>query len=192
MEAFSRGIGDSEHTNSSNRFPMFLRGNYNQSFFKCLSASDSFFKTSQISFVNLYSSRQSISPRPDHGSSHLMKPSPRRFITSKTKDAFEPESTCPILLGYNPPYGSKPNSQRFSCALKDGSGNYRCLVSANRTLIQHFSNWPSFCFATTTATKAIRPAQVKQIFTACLFRGEACFKFSKSAGIVFHTPAYYM
>ena len=103
MKAFSGGVRDSVHTNSSNRFPFLFRGHYNQGFFEGLSPSNAFFNASQVSFVNLDSSGQSISPRPDHSSSDFMKPSPRRFIATKPEDTLEPESTCPILLGNNPP-----------------------------------------------------------------------------------------
>jgi len=191
-ETFSRSIRDSKHTNSSNCFPIFLCGNCNQSFFECLTASNPLFKASQISLVNLNSSRQSVSARSNHGSPDLMEPSPRRFVTSEAKDTLEPKSTCSVFLGYNPPDSSKPNSQRFSCSLKNGSSNNRCLVSANGTLIKNFSNRPGFSSTATGATKSIRPTQAKKIFTAPFFGGEACLKLNKCTGIVFHTPAYYM
>ena len=192
MEAFCRGIWDSKHTNPSDPVSIFLRSNHNQIFFKSLSASNIFFKATPISFVNLNSSIQSIPSRSDHSSSNFVKPSPGRFITTKSEDPFKAESTCSILLGNNPPYGSEPNNQRFSSALKDGSRNYRCLVSTNGTLVQRFSNWPGFGPAATRTTKSIRPAQPKKIFTAGLFSGKACLNFGQGAGIVFHTPTYYM
>ena len=192
MKAFSGGVRDSVHTNSSDRFPSLFRGHYNQGLFEGLSSSNSFFKTSQVSFINLDSSRQPIPARPDHSSSDFMKPSPRRFVATKAEDTLEPETTCPILLGNNPPYGSKPDDQRLSSSLKDGSGNYGCLVSAIRTLKERISNWPSFCSAATRAPKSIRPTQTKQVRTARLLGEEAGLKFSKGAGIVFHAPIYYI
>ena len=191
-EAFSRGVRDSKHTNPSNCFPFFLSGNCNQGIFKRLAASNSLFKASQVSFVNLNCPQQSISTRSNHGSPDLMEPSPRRFVTSEAEDTFEPKSTCPIFLGYHPPNSSKPNNQRFPCSLKNGSNNHRCLISANGTLVKNFSNRPGFPSTATCATKSIRPAQTKKIFAARLFGGKTCLKLSKCAGIVFHIPIYYM
>ena len=192
VETFFGSIRNSKHANPSYCFPVFLRGNHNQRFFKCLSASYTFFKTTQISFINLYSSRQEISTRPDHGSSDLMEPSPCGFITSKAQNALKSECTCPVFLGNDPPNGPKPNGQRFAGTFKDGSGNYRCLVSTIGTLVQRFSNWPRFFSTATRTVESIWPAQTKQILKACIFIREASLKFIECARIVFHIPTYYM
>lgn len=192
VNAFSRGVGDPKHTNSANPSPIFFCRNDNQSFFKCLSASDSFFKTTQVSLVDFYSPRQTLPARPHHSPSDFMQPRPCRFVASYTKDSLKSQSTSTILLSNHPPDGPKPHYQRFPCTFKNCSSSYGCLISATDAFIKRFSYWPTFGLITTRATKSVWPTQLKKIVPASFLRGKACLKFGNCSGIVFHTPRHYI
>lgn len=118
-ETYRGGVRNSEHANSSDGFPFIFRSNGNQSFFEGLSASNTFFKTSQICFINLDATSQSVAAGPNHGPSDFMKPCPCCLITAKPKDPFESKSTCTVFLGDAPPYSSEPDDQGFSSTLEN-------------------------------------------------------------------------
>ena len=138
--------------------PSFFSSNDNQGFLKGLSAPNALFKSSQICLIDLDSTKQTISARSNHGPSDFMKPRPCCLITTKTKDALEPESTCTVFLGDDPPYSSEPNHQGFSCSFEDGSSYDRCLIPTGRTLKKQLSNGPSLCSVTTRTPEAVRPS----------------------------------
>ena len=187
-EDYRRSVRNSEHTNPANGFPIFFGSNGNQSFLKRLPPSNTFFKSSQIGFIDLDTTSQSIPAGSNHGSPDFMKPSPCRFITAKAKNTLQTKGTRTVFLRNDPPDCSEPDHQRFSCAFENGSSYNRHLTITGRALVEHLPNRPRFFSSTDRAPETFWPPQLKQIFSAFLFRGKSLFKLSKCTGIIFHAP----
>ena len=183
-----RGVRNPEHANPSNGFFIFFGSNGNQCFLKSLSPSNTFFKPSQIGFINLNMAGQSIPAGSNHCSPEFMKPSPCRFITAKTKNTLQTKGACTVFLGNDPPDCPEPDHQRLSCTFENGSSYDRHLTITGCTLIERPPNRPRFSSSTDRAPETFWPAQLKQILSAFLFRGKSLFKFSKCTGIIFHAP----
>jgi len=183
-----RGIRNPKHPNPSNGFSIFFGSNDNQCFLKGLSTSNAFFKSSQIGFIDLNTASQSFPARSNHGSPDFMKPSPCSFITAKPKNTLQTKGACAIFLGNDPPDCPEPDYQWLPCTFKYGTRYDRHLTTTGRTLKEHTPNGPRSFSSTDRAPEIFRPAQLKQIFSAFLFRGKSLFKLSKCTGVIFHAP----
>lgn len=117
VQAFRRGIRNSFHAYSPNTIAIFLSGNSNQSFFKCLTAMNPFFQATDKRFVYFHTPRQQIAAWSNHSAAQFVQPCPSGFIASQSQNSFQPQSACAVLLRHNPPYSPKPNTVQLIYSL---------------------------------------------------------------------------
>ena len=150
-----RGVRNLEHANSSNGFPILFRSNGNQCFFKGLSLSNAFLKSSQSRFIELNTGSQSIQSESNHGSRDFMKPSTCPFILSKPKNMFETKGACAVFMGKNPPNCCETDKPRLLCIFKNVFSYYRNLTVTRCTPIKHSSKKIKFNFFRMSYTRIL-------------------------------------
>gem|GEM_PF-2146034 len=187
-KTYRTGVRIPHHANPSNRILIFFGSNADQCFLKGLSASNTFFKPSQVGFIDFNTASKSITVMSNHGSPDFAKPSPCRFITAKPKNMLQTKGAGAVFLGNDPPDCHELNYQRLSCTFENGTSYYRHLTITGGTLIEHSPNGPRFFSSTDRAPETFWPAQLKQISSAFLFRRKSLFKLSKCTGVIFHAP----
>ena len=140
-----------------------------------------------VRLINLHRSQQLFAPGTHHCTPEPVKPLPGSVVAAKPKNSLQTECVCPIFLIGNMPHSLKPQPQRLSSLMEDGSGSYRDLVSTLLAKGRSPGHLPPAGSATFGALKTIRPSKGSQVSDACFFRGEAVPEFRQSARIVFHT-----
>ena len=192
FQTLRRCIHHSPETDSSNPVAIFLSRNNHQGFTLCSTTPFARLFPSNISFVNLYSSRKTVTPWSHHGMTEFVQPQPCRSVAAKAQDTLQPQGAYSLFLIRDIPNGSKPQLQRFSRILEYGSCCYRSLKMAFFAFIKSFSNLPSFMIATARATKSIRPTKAIKKVSARLFTAKPLLKFHQILWIIFHTRQYYI
>jgi len=183
-QAVGRCIWYGAHSDSTNSFPVFLSGNYNQCLTFRLTASDAFFWAAKIGFVNLNSSNKTVAPRSNHCASQFVKPSPCSLVATQTQDTLEPERISAGFLTRYKPHSLKPSTQWLPRSLKDCTGGSRCLPLASCASQKASGGCPSFISTTTRAAKAIGPPKALQIVNARFFGRKPTVKFLKRPRII--------
>jgi hypothetical protein len=192
FQTLRRRVYYSPETDSSNPVAIFLSRNNHQGFTCCSATPFARPFPSNISFVHLYDSRKTVTPRSHHGMTKFVQPHPSCSVTAKAQDTLQPQSAYSLFLIRDVPNGSKPQLQRFSRILEYGSCCYRSLKMAFFAFVESLSNLPRSIIATTRATKSIRPTKVIKIVSAGLFGAKSFLKFHQSLRIIFHTRQYYI
>ena len=185
-------IVDFPKTDSSDPLPVLL-GHYKYKCFPCSSPTtvDRLF-TTDISFINFYSTTDSVSTWAHHCHTQFVQHSPCSPITTKPQRSLKPKSAYPVLLISDVPNRSKPRLQRLLCILKNCSCRYRGLVSAFSTFVQPSISFPSFLTTTSRTNKSFRPSQPEKIFFTSSLRAKSLLEFHKGSRVSFHTRAYYI
>ncbi len=169
-QTLGRGIGHTHKPDPANPFTIFLSSNHNQTFSQSAAPSFARLFSTYIGFINFDQTRKAISSGSDHSAPQFMEPSPCRAITAKTKQSLQTQSASTCLLIGDEPNSPKPHTQRLTSVLKDGSSRHRYLVAAGATNQQLTFGWPSFFSLTPRTNETLRPTQLKEIVSACLFR----------------------
>jgi len=187
----SRGLQfaiSSPHPSASNPFvSLIFHGNHDQGFTFSPSTPFARLFSANIRLINFNNTGKPISPRPEHGSPHLVQPQPSRLITAQTKDSLQPQGTRTVLLSGDPPDRSEPHRQGFVGILKDCFYYHRCLAATFRALIQHRPNRISFFTSIARTTKSVWPSNLTKIITAGRVRWKRGFKFLETLRIFQHT-----
>lgn len=192
FQAFSRCIGYTFKSNTTNTSLIQLSNNNNQSFTSSASTSLSWFSSSDVSFIYLNYTRKLVTTRTNHGPSKFMHPCPSGMVTSQAQSLLQTQGTYSIFLVRHIPHCTKPPLEWLPSAMEYCSSCYRSLKTTIRTVVQFSICFPSFFMLTPWAYESIWPPKLKKIFSASLFRGKSPFKFHKRFRVIFHTPIYYI
>jgi hypothetical protein len=141
-----------------------------------------------ICFIHLHLSIQIIAIWSNHGSPQPVKPVPGRMITSKSKYSLEAQGIGAIFLACNMPHSLKPQSQRFSAVVEDGTGRDGSLMSTFLALKKPSFGLPCLIMFTFWTAKTIGPAQGHQVLNAGGLRNESVLEFHERPGVIFHSP----
>ncbi len=157
--------------------------NHNSLFFY-LSADQSFFFSTDISFINLDMTMEQIPLRINHRTTQLVEPAPCGFITAKAEDPLQAQGIATKLLTRYIPHCQKPHTQGFTCTLKYRTGRYRSLSLTSGTTNLSPRREPSFCRSTRRANKSFRPTQTQQICSTSGFIRKPFIKFLHRSRII--------
>jgi len=172
-----RGIRNPTKSNSPDVVAFIFNCNKDQRLTRCTSPSFSRPFTTDIGFVNLHSSRQTISPGSYHGCAKFMKPYPYGFISPEPQNSLESHGTHSILLTDYVPNRPKPQLKRFSRVLENGPSRYGGLIPASRAMVQFPTGQPRLIMSATRASKTFRPSKVEYVLQACFLGVKPSFKF---------------
>ena len=187
LQAACGGVRNSTKPNPPDSSPIQLGHNHHQRL-PCRSAAAlAGLFASNIRFIDFHNAGQSFSAWPDHSAPEFVQPRPCRFVTPKPQNLLQSKSAGPRLLTCDPPDGAKPHPQRLARAVKDRSSCDRSLVGTCLALDSSAPQSPALGMPTARANKTIRPAQLKEIVQARLFRREVLLQISKRSGVCFHT-----
>src|ERR1051325_10386024 len=75
-QAFRRGVGDAAHANPPDPWSVLLRGDYYQCLTFRMASARALINAGGKGLVYLNAARQPVPPRPEHGATQLMQPSP--------------------------------------------------------------------------------------------------------------------
>ena len=193
-ETLCRGIGQATQSNSPEMPFFFLGCDHHQSLSLRAATTLTRLFTTNVGFINLNDTGQTVTARPYHGYPKFLQPYPGGFIPWQSQNPLKPQRTDTIFLAGNMPNSPKPQPQWFPGVLEDGSRGDRDLIIALATAIQTSLGCPGFVTAASWTTKPLRPPHLKQISTAVLFRRKPLFEFKDGSGIIFncHQPLYYI
>ena len=191
FEALSRSVRYSFQPNPANPGAVEFRRDYDQGLSRRTTSSLAGLRSAYIGLVYLYRTRKLIASWSNHRSPELVKPCPSREITPQTQDLLEAQCACPGFLTGYPPHRAEPHAQWLARVLEYGARRYRYLIGTRRAHQQAPASLPEFAATTTRANDTVRPTQLREIRTACLFRREPRLKLSECLGVVFHTSTYY-
>jgi len=192
FQAFSRCIGYTFKSNTTNTSVIQLSSNNNQSLASSAPTSLSWFSSTDVCFIYLNYTRKLVTTRTNHGPPKFMYPCPSGMVTSQAQSALQTQGTDSIFLVRHIPHRTKPPLEWLPGAMEYCSSCYRSLKTTIRTVVQFAICFPSFFMLTTWAYKSIWPPKLKEIFSANLFRAKSLFKFHKSFWVIFHTLIYYI
>ncbi len=114
-----------------------------------------------------------------------MQPLPGRMIAAQVQNPLQAKRVCSVLLTGDMPHCSKPQNQRLTSAMKNGTGCNRTLRPALSAMEQVSILQPS-AFASAAGTdKTVRPPDVTQVIKAIAVGAESCLKFHQCPWVVF-------
>jgi hypothetical protein len=177
LQTLRRIIRNTPKTNSPDSSAIDLSRNHHQGLSGGSPPPFSGLFTSYVGFIYFNSSTKTISAGSHHGSAKLVEPCPCCSIAAQAKDILQPQGTGSVLLTHQPPDRSKPNHQRFVCAVEYRSGDDRNLIAAVSTLVQDCTHRPSRCVPTPRTTIAFWPPQLVEIVATGFLRGKPAFEF---------------
>jgi len=148
-------------TDTANMVAFIFDCNKNQRLTCCTTAPFPWPFTSDIRFIYLHRTRQSITTRAYHGSAKFMEPYPYCFVPWDSQNSLKSHGTDAILLVHHVPHRPEPQLEGFPCILKDSSCGYRGFVSTLHAVIQIALGQPHFIILTARASKTIRPSQIE-------------------------------
>ncbi len=191
-QTLRRGIEHPLKTNSSDPFAVLLCYNEYQCF-TCGAATTIYgpFSTN-VSFVDFYSTRKTITIWSHHCSTQFVQPGPSSMVTPQTKNPLEAQSADTVFLVNNVPNRPEPNPQRLSGILKNSSRCYRGLNITISTPVKTPLGNPRLPMTAPGTYKTFWPAQVEYILSAGFLGGETLLKIKNCLWIVFHTHIYYI
>jgi len=187
-----RSIRYPSKANTANVVGLVFNRNENQRLARCAATSLPWPFASDIRFVHLHSTRQTISTRAYHCSANFMKPYPDRFISLESQDSLQPCGTDPVFLADHIPHRPKPELKGLSCILKYGPRRYGRFVSTIRAVVQFPCGQPSPVILAARASKTIGPSQFEYVIQTRLLRGKPLLEFHDRSWVVFHAHKFYM
>jgi len=187
-----RSIFNSTHTYPANTPPIRLCSNDYQSFLLHFAPTNALFFCPQVGFVNLCSSRQSITSGPHHGTSQFMQPRPRGLVAAQTENPLQTQSAGPRLQRRQPPDSPEPQHQRFVGIFENRPGCHGGMISAGRANYQVSLRHPSSVSRAPRANESFGPTEQIDVLPASLFCRKTCLEFRKRPGIIFHGPVRYI
>jgi len=190
-EGLLGGVWNDSHPDTSNPCLAFVLHAYHHKYLS-QGATTSFarFLAAHIGFIYLDSPIQPISARPYHRTPQFMQPRPSGLVASELQNALDTLGACPILLAHDPPDGAEPKRQRLTRVLKDRPCCHRRLVLAVSTA-QKSTRRPTLRAATAGTSKAVRPAQRRQVTPTGIIRRESLLKFDQIPRVRIHRTAHY-
>jgi hypothetical protein len=189
QEAFSRGIGDSMHSDATYLLSIFLRSNNNHRFPLGFSALDAFLQAANEDFVHLHTPAQTVASWPNHCAPEFMQQMPRGSVTQPQK-TLQAQGTSPVLLSDDPPHGAKPSSQ-WQVRVLENSSSQNPSLPATRGTFKDQANLPELFSITMCASYTVRPTHIDQEIEADGLRTKESFKFWHGSGKVFHAINHY-
>lgn len=114
-QALTPDIWNTLHSYTSKSFGVKnFEGHHNYRFLSSPSPTFStFIFASDKSLVYLDNAAKRLSPRPNHGTTHFMKPTPSGLVAVQAKNMLKPQCASPIFLTRYIPYSLKPQLERF-------------------------------------------------------------------------------
>jgi hypothetical protein len=143
--------------------------------------------TPNIRFVNLDSTRQSISARTHHRVPQSMQPRPRRMIAPETQEPLQPQCADTVLLISHVPHRPEPRTKWLSGVFKNRPGRNRYLKVALTTPVQSPLGFPILPMPTARAPKSIRPSQFIKVLPTSGIGGKSILEIKNCVWIVFHS-----
>jgi len=114
---------------------------------------------------------------PDHGASELVEQGPGRPVAAQPQNRWSPQGAHPGLLVGDVPHGAEPRGQGEVAILEERARGHRRLVATGRAQPAAPGHRPGLLGATVGANKSLRPAELEEVLSACIFTGEAPFQF---------------
>src|SRR5437660_8856002 len=173
MQITLAGVWNACHADSPCATTVLLRGDHHQGLGLCASSLITAFFASYERFIDFQLSSQTVTPRPNHGSTQLVQPSPCRAITAQTEHTLHGHGTGCAILARHIPTRAKPNGQRQPRPMKNRSGCDRDLPPTPSTQPQTTLHCPSFPTPATRTQEPVRPAKCSQVVVAGLVGGES-------------------
>ena len=180
-------VVNSLETDSSDPISIFLGYYKNQCFPRSSATTINWLFTTDVSFIDFYSTREPVAIRAHHCCTQFVQPCPSSLVTAKTQNSFESRCADTVFLVDYISDGPKPQPKRLSRILKYGARCYRYLAVAALASIKSPVRRPCFTVTAARAAKTIRPANIKQILPASFFGGKTFLKFNNCFRIIFHT-----
>src|SRR5262249_3998643 len=140
-------IWDHSYTQSPRRLAAFLNGHQDQSGsapFKLTTTAQTRLRAANPSFIDLYLSMQRLACHVNHPSTPLVKHHPGRFIAAQFQLTLEQERRNPTFIRRHQVRSPKPQHQRYSSIVENGSRCQRHLMSAPRALpesVMTYARW---------------------------------------------------
>lgn len=183
-QVYGRAVGYPCHTDAPDADPIFLRRNH----YQCLDWNSSSFASrhysSDLGFVHFNPATEFVPARANHGSAQFMHKRPGALIAAQAQNSLQSQCADSVFLACHLPDRPKPNAQRQTAVLEDGSGGRCCLMATTRANQPASLRSPRFVAATAWAHKSFRPAQRHQIFAALLLAMKILLHFQKRLRIV--------
>jgi len=184
-QAFRGNVWNVSQSNSSEPIRCVdLHGDRYDGLLLGLSATCTFFKTSDIGLIDLHKTVEFFATRPNHRPSHLVEPRPCRLIAAKPQDPLKSQRTGTKLLISYMPHRTEPQTKGFRGPLKNCTGGWRSLTLTSRTPKLASTCRPRLLSATPGASKPITPSQTTQVLETCLFGREPLLKLNQRAGVI--------
>lgn len=163
-QAFCRDILDVLQPDTPDSSTIFLCRNHHDGFFLDFTTPLSFFRASNVGFVDLNLAGKEIAARSYHSPAQLVHPCPGRFIAAQAQHPLQAQGTYAILLAGYEPHRKKPRPKGLTGVLRHRASRQRrfavaCPASKHTALhYPRLLNNPAVA-----AEKPVRPAQATDI-----------------------------
>jgi len=148
------------------------------------------FLTTDIRFIYFYFAAETISPGANHGTSHLVEPSPGCLIASEPDSTLETERVPTEFLARYIPHCLEPSTKRLSCAFENRSCRNGCLTIARRAVHLLPRCKPGLTSSASRTDKPSGPSELFEISDTCSVRGKPLIEFLECTWVVH--PAHWM
>jgi hypothetical protein len=192
FQTLCRGIEYSVEADSPDAVPVLLGYDKHQCLARRTTATFPWLLSTKVRFIDFYSARETVSPRPYHGGAQFVQPCPRGSVTTKAQGPLQAQRAHSVFLVRYVPHSPEPQQQRFARILEDGTCCDRSLEVTVLAMVQISLSLPRVLVLATGAAKTIRPSKLKKIVSTRLIGIKSLFKLHQCSRVIFHIRLYYM
>ena len=142
------------------------------------------FLTADIRFIDFHGTAEAISSGTNHGTPHLVQPSPCGLVASEPDSPLETQSVPTEFLARHVPHSLKPSAERLSRTFENRSSRDGSLSFTRRAEHVLSCGKPGLTSSTYRTDEASWPSNAFEIGEALGIRGKPLVKFLECARVI--------